>query len=150
MHERRSYFDVHEANALIPKLDFYFAQLARIQREVNKIARRAEQLGVKLSFDAKPEETGNRIRDTLQSKCAELANEYADIVDEVHEIGVVIEDPDVGTVNFYSWVDGEEVILSWQYGESEIAHWFRANEDFMARRPLTLISSATASRPPTH
>lgn len=150
MHERRSHFDIQEANALIPSLEYFFGQLARIQREVNVIARQADRLGVKLSFDAKPEPTGNRMRDGLQRKCASMAHEYADIVDEIHELGVIIEDPDLGTVNFYSWADGDEVILSWQYGESEIGHWFKVSEDFMARRPLALISTVDIAQPQTH
>lgn len=136
MKERREYFELSEANFLIPTLEFYFAELAHIQREANELIAKAAKIGLKLSLDEKRKPTGNKMRDKLQVQFDALVNTYADILDEIHELGVVIEDPDLGTVKFYSWVDGEEVVLSWQYGESEIKHWFKVTEDFMARRPL--------------
>jgi hypothetical protein len=150
MHEHREYFDVHEANALIPTLEFYFSELARIQKEVNELAAKAKRLGVELSIEERPEPTGHPIRDALQERCVGLAGEYSDIVDEIQDLGVIVEDPDLGTVNFFSWVDGEEVILSWQFGEPEIGHWFKVTEDFMARRPLGPQSQSTRLQPPLH
>lgn len=150
MYDRREYFDLSEANTLIPMLEFYFAELARIQREVNEVVMQAEKLGVKIATEGEAVRTGNPIRDRLQSRCTALASEYADIIDEIHEMGVMVEDPDMGSVNFYSHLDGEEVILSWQYGEREVAHWFRISEDFMARRPLRMDVGAGEHRPQVH
>lgn len=151
MHESREYFDIMTANELVPKLDYFFAELARVQREVNDLAQQASRCGVKLKFDdaLMPPATGSDLRDTFQRKFATLAREYTDIIDEVHALGVVVEDPDLGTVNFYAWIDGEEVVLSWQYGEREVRHWFRVNEDFLARRPLDFMPSER-ERPRVH
>ncbi len=150
MHEHREYFDVYQANDLVPKLEFHFSQLARVQREVNELAAQAEKCGVKLSFEDVLMPTGTTLRDGVQRKFAVLAREYTDVVDEIHSLGVVIEDPDLGTVNFYSWIDGEEVVLSWQYGEAAVHHWFKVTEDFMARRPLEFIPKSVAPRPAVH
>lgn len=150
MHESREYFDVSEANALIPTLEFYFAELARIQREVNELTLKAQKLGIMLDVTGAKVSSNNALRERLQHRCTVLANEYADIIDEVHELGVVIEDPDLGTVNFFSWVDGDEVILSWQYGEPEVGHWYKVTEDFMARRPLEWGTASSENMPSLH
>ena len=150
MHERREYFELSEANTMVPTLEYHFAELARIQREVNEVVMQAEKLGVTIQTEGDPVRTGNALRDKLQEKCTALASEYADIIDEVHELGVVIEDPDLGTVNFYSLVDGEEVILSWQFGEPEVGHWYKVTENFMARRPLYVDAEPNALHPPVH
>jgi hypothetical protein len=150
MHECREYFDLSEANALIPTLEYYFAELARIQREVNELTLRAQKLGVTLDVTDATGVASNALKEKLQQQCTMLASEYADIIDEVHELGVVIEDPDLGTVNFYSWVDGDEVVLSWQYGEPEVSHWFKVTEDFMARRPLDPRPSSSECLPSLH
>lgn len=150
MHEQREYFELSEANALIPTLEYYFAELARIQREVNDLTIKAEKLGIRIVQEDNPKPTGNKLRDRFQREIAVLASDYADIIDEIHELGVVVEDPDLGTVNFFSWVDGEEVVLSWQYGEPEINHWFRVTEDFMARRPLKIFPDTQTQHPPLH
>ena len=150
MHEQRAYFEISEANSLIPTLEYFFAELARLQRDANSVMSKAEKLGIKLSLDGKKKTGVNKIRDKLQGEFEMLTSSYAEVLDEVHELGVIIEDPDLGTVNFYSWVDGEEVILSWQYGEPEIKHWFKVTEDFMARRSLTLICEKEFSQPQVH
>jgi hypothetical protein len=150
MHERREYFEIHEANALIPQLEYYFGELARIQCEVNRLAKEADKYGIKLSLDEHFTNGDNVANDILQRKCTVLAKEYSDIIDEIHSLGVVVEDPDLGVVNFYSLSEGDEVILSWQYGEPQVGHWYRSNEDFMARRPLSGDSGANSSQPPLH
>lgn len=150
MHESRDYFDIHEANALIPQLEYYFGELARIQREVNRLAREARQHGIELSLEEECKLDGDMAENILRRKCKKLAKEYSDVIDDIHSLGVVVEDPDLGVVNFYSLADGDEVILSWQYGEPQVGHWYRSNEDFMARRPLNTDSGSKSSQPPLH
>jgi hypothetical protein len=150
MHERREYFEIHEANALIPQLEYYFGELARIQREVNRLAKEADKYGIKLTLDDLQESGGNVANDILRRKCSVLTKEYSDLIDEIHSLGVVVEDTDLGLVNFYSLSEGDEVILSWQYGEPQVSHWYRSNEDFMARRPLNPDSNSQEAQAPLH
>lgn len=104
--EEKRYFDLDEANAMIPWLNHIFAT-------VTKMRLRAE---------------------TLQFEIEDMLNTL------VRE-GIEVVDVELGIVNFYTWDEDEEVILSWQYGETEIHFWHEPFEDFCHRRPLKQITA---------
>lgn len=141
IHESRVYYNLVEANAAVPRLELLFAELGRIQQEVNSLVRRARKHGV----DIDPESIGksppprNSVRRQIEDRLIEYTRDYDELLDEIRSLGVVIDDIDAGSVNFYSWIDGHEVFLSWQTGEPEIAHWHAVTEDSTARRSLRHI-----------
>ncbi len=57
-------------------------------------------------------------------------------VEQLQRLGVLVKDLDRGLVDFPSLRDGEEVLLCWQVGEEEIAHWHGVDEGFAGRKPL--------------
>lgn len=149
MHERRIYYNIFEANAQIPRLEHLFAELARIQRQANELSRRAAEVGLDIAHLAGPGAKGGRGGNPLRQKFAarmrELSEEYASKLAEIEALGVIVDDLDLGAINFYSWLGGREIFLSWQYGEPEVRHWRDVAEGPMSRRPL---SHAAAQRPP--
>ena len=138
MPKRKVYYDLVEANSILPKLDFYFSELSRIQRNVNNICRRAYVLGIDFNdgevIDL--EEIDDPVTAYLARRLVELSEEYAEVMDKVVNLGIVIEDADKGIVRIYSSIAGEEVFLSWQYGENTIKYYHDVYEDYLARRPI--------------
>lgn len=151
MHESRIYYNVSEANALVPRLEFLFAELARIQQQVNHLHVRAAGLGIDLSGDIDTFKTsGNPVKRQLHERLTAISEEYADRLDEVHDLGVIVDDLEQGIVNFYSWLNGGEVFLSWQYGEPEVGHWHTVKEAASTRRPLKVLRSANLDEQMIH
>jgi hypothetical protein len=72
----------------------------------------------------------------------ELEREGAAVVEALERLeglGVAVKDADRGLVDFPALrADGEEVLLCWQVGESEIAYWHGLEEGFAGRKPLPL------------
>lgn len=138
MHEMRAYYNIAEANDLVPRLEYVFSELARIQSEVNSIYNAAADAGVDISpenmtdwkcFEASGiPSVGDRVR--------ALSEEYMSFADEIAGLGVVLSDIDAGIVGFYSWFDGQEILLSWQYGEPEVGFWHSVGEEPGARRSI--------------
>ena len=62
--------------------------------------------------------------------------EIARCVDAIHQRGVIVKDIDVGLVDFPALRDGAEMLLCWQVGEDEVAHWHGLEEGFAGRKPL--------------
>ncbi len=62
--------------------------------------------------------------------------EVRDTLAELEEIGVQVKDLDKGLLDFPSVMDGQEVLLCWKLGESEIGFWHTADEGFAGRKPL--------------
>ena len=51
---------------------------------------------------------------------------------------MLVKDLDTGLVDFPALHEGEEVLLCWQLGEDEVAHWHGVDEGFAGRKPLPL------------
>lgn len=152
MHEKRMYYDIEEANALIPRLEFLFAELAKIQRKVNSLSDYAGRIGVDLRLDEALLGSRSRhpVRRQLEGRILELTKEYTEKLDEINELGVIVDDIDFGIVNFYSWIGGGDIFLSWQYGEPKITHWHAVTENSIARRPLEKLLAARPSEAALH
>jgi len=57
-------------------------------------------------------------------------------VNAIHERGAIVKDLDAGLVDFPAQRESEEILLCWQLGEDEVAHWHGLEEGFAGRRPL--------------
>lgn len=77
----------------------------------------------------------------LRRRAETTQHEIEDLLNTLVREGIEIVDVELGIVNFYAWDEDEEVILSWQYGESEIHFWHEPFEDFCHRRPLKQITA---------
>lgn len=138
MHERRTYYNLSEANAIVPTLELIFSDMARIQRKVNALSDYASRMGVDLRLDDVI--CGNAsvhpLKRQIESRIVELSTEYDERLMDLDRLGVMIDDMDAGMVKIYSWVGGNEIFLSWQYGEASVNHWHAVTENGIARRPL--------------
>lgn len=152
MARRHSYFSLDEANALLPTLGHFFSEMALIIHELEELRDLLKAGGVTLDGDGMslPRTAGPR-EHAASEQYFQRCREYDALMEEVLALGVEIVDPEVGTVNFYSWWDGEEVVLSWQFGEPTVQFWFDAGESYAARRPITqLCFDAPADRAMQH
>lgn len=64
--------------------------------------------------------------------------DVARCVNEIHEHGAIVKDPDEGLVDFPALRYGEEILLCWRLGEDEVAHWHGLEEGFAGRKQLDL------------
>jgi hypothetical protein len=138
MHEMRLYYNLAEANALIPTLEYQFSELARIQQQVNSLCEKASEVGVKIDPN---DVLGLRRVDSfsipsLRDNIKALSEEYMARIDEIRNLGVVICDINHGIIGFHSWLAGHDILLSWQYGEPQVQYWHRVSELAETRRSL--------------
>jgi len=59
----------------------------------------------------------------------QIMRELAEYIQELKEIGCHLKDFEHGLVNFPSVLDGNEILLSWKLGESEITHMSSSDGD---------------------
>ena len=75
----------------------------------------------------------NAMQETIRRK-SELVEEYTN---ELRQLGVEFKpEKQHDHVCFPAMVDGKLAYLSWQPGESEVAHWVELDGSFSGRRPL--------------
>lgn len=124
-------FTLDEANALIPKLEIIMGRLqqltVRLRDEVTQIALKSgtppENLAATGIVKAKPE---------LDVALREVRKLIADI----GECGGQLKGVDLGLVDFPAELNGENVLLCWQFGEKEISYYHAPDAGFSSRKPL--------------
>ena len=72
----------------------------------------------------------------LRDELEHAETELSETLGALDEIGVLVKDVDSGLIDFPSLRDGEDVLLCWQVGETELSWWHGVEEGFRGRKPL--------------
>ena len=72
----------------------------------------------------------------LQIELEENINHINNLNVELGKLGVEIDDPSLGIVNFNSLRGIETVFLSYRLGEETVNHWHHLDEDFDCRKKM--------------
>ena len=133
-------FTLQEANALVPKLELIMGRLqrhgARLSTEIREIARTSGQ---------PPERITTAVLLEMRPELASLVEEMETLLGEIVACGGELKGLDLGLVDFPAELDGEVVLLCWQFGEKEIAYYHSRAAGFAGRKPL-----GRASTPPRY
>jgi len=127
-------FTPDEANAMLAEVRPLVEHMVAAKRALDEAQERRDEVGRSISGNGggiPPNELAE-LHDALERRAAVLAG----IVEEIHELGLLVKDLDTGLVDFPSLRDGEEVLLCWQLGEYEVAFWHGLEDGFAGRQPL--------------
>lgn len=127
----KRYFTPQEVNERIPELSRLIAYLRRLDGEFQEKLSQLKQAKVEAHRVGQPE------GDPFMAAEAEL--EFLRILQQaqfthVKELGGEVKQGFL--VDFLGQIDGQEVLLCWQPGETEVRHYHGLEEGFMGRRPI--------------
>jgi hypothetical protein len=124
-------FTVDEANALIPTLEIIMGKLQRhgltLREEVGALARETGHLPENLTVPEVVE---------LRPQLHPLVEEMEQLLGEIDAYGLQMKGLDLGLVDFPAEINGEFVLLCWQYGEKEVGYYHSVEAGFAGRQPL--------------
>lgn len=72
----------------------------------------------------------------LQPEAEPAAEELQALLRQLELTGGQFKGLDLGLVDFPAEIDGEPVLLCWQYGEREVAFYHTVDAGFAGRKPL--------------
>jgi hypothetical protein len=130
---KRRYFTVEEANKTLPLVRAIVTDIVRQSRTVGELKQR---LAAVRSERTRP--SGDPYSEELAQSQAELEAEDEKLHayrDELDKLGVELKGHD-GLCDFWSIMDGREVLLCWRLGEPEVQYWHEVNAGFAGRKPL--------------
>ena len=135
MEEGPKLFTVEEANALVPVLEFEFGRLARLRSELGPLiaALGGADVSVGVLKGGGPVPSG---REAEALRLRQVAAEITAGIERVNALGCLVKDVEAGLVDFHATLDGEAVLLCWQFGEPAVSHWHREGEGFAGRKPI--------------
>jgi hypothetical protein len=129
------YFTLHQAERLLPDVERAIHEAIRLKAEYEQAEtelrsemQRVTMLGgVDLNRGAFAE---------LRTRRAASAERLKETIEEIHEIGCLVKDLDIGLIDFPTLFRGEEVYLCWKLGETGIAYWHGVEEGFRGRKAI--------------
>jgi hypothetical protein len=128
------YFTLSEANDLLREVRPLAESLVEHRRGMREAAERRARLTARIAGnggDLDPQEPGE-----LDEEFERESQAVAHAAASLQRLGVLVKDLDAGLVDFPARHNGEDVLLCWQVGEDEIAHWHGLDEGFAGRKPL--------------
>jgi hypothetical protein len=132
----RRHFTPEEANELLAEVRPVAEELLARRRSFAVTTARLARLSSRIAGnggDFDPQEPR-----ALQEQLEQEGRAVAECVERLDRLGVLVKDLDRGLVDFPALRAGEEVLLCWQVGEDEVAHWHGLEEGFAGRKPLPL------------
>lgn len=129
-------FTVEEANAALPRLTMLLERLQRCALELDA-ERRAEAAARGVAPEAIAASALARSRPAARA----LVEELSGVVEEIDDLGAQLKDIRLGLVDFPAHLDGEPVLLCWQFGETQVAFWHGEGDGFAGRRALAGVAA---------
>ncbi len=131
------FFTVDEANDLIPMLESMLKECDRILLEIRTVAELTEDIewywGESIRQDENPDR-GEYLK--LEKEKGARIGRWNEAVEKISALGVVLKNPDMGLIDFYSSREGHVILLCWQRGEPEVRYWHTLEGGYAGRRPL--------------
>jgi hypothetical protein len=128
------YFTPSEANDLLAEVRPLAESLVQHRQGMRLAAERRARLTARIAGnggDLDPQEPGE-----LDEQFQRESHAVTQAAERLERLGVLVKDLDSGLVDFPALHEGEEVLLCWQVGEDEVAHWHGVDEGFAGRKPL--------------
>ncbi len=129
------HFTPDEVDALIPRLEEIVERAMDYHRQATALHRHLSE------EQARIRESGGGLIDQRDWKArAErldgLAIEVREALQEIHALGGVTKDLEMGLVDFPGVVGDETVNLCWKHGEPAVRFWHGLHEGYAHRKPL--------------
>jgi len=130
------FFTPAEANGALPLVEPLAERLTEARRSLVTLGAELEALQALVAGNGgslDPSRVGE-----LQEAVARAAADVAGLIQELQDLGVQVKDVDRGLVDFPARhpESGDSVLLCWELGEPEVAHWHGLEEGFAGRKRL--------------
>ncbi len=128
-------FTLEEAQSLIPEVERMVREAVGLKSEFDE-AERAMQ-----SFNEHIMLMGGVLADrahavAIRNRRESAVSRLRNSIEQVQQIGCVVNDLDMGLVDFPTLFRGREVYLCWKLGESAIEFWHGVDEGFRGRKAI--------------
>lgn len=135
--QRKLIFTPEEANLRLPLVQAIVKDIVALYQDLHDRQERITEIK-RLPGASSRDEDSVYSEELLQAEM-DIENDTEQLkgfISELMELGVELEDPALGVVNFPALRDSKEIYLCWKVGEEEVAHWHSLDEGFSERQVL--------------
>ena len=135
--QRKLIFTPEEANLRLPLVQVIVRDIVELYQNLHDRRERISEIKRLPGASARDEDSVYS-EELLQAEL-DIENDTEQLeayINELRELGVELEDPALGVVNFPALRDGKEVYLCWKSGEEDVSFWHTLDEGFSDRQLL--------------
>ena len=127
------YFNLREANELIPWLEESFRSIDPIRQQAQELRERISNAEQRVRVNG-----GGGVDSQMESRrrLEEIIELIRSRIAEVQSRGIIVRNLETGLVDFPTLEEGREVYLCWHRGEREVAYWHEVDTGFADRQPI--------------
>ncbi len=133
-HPFKKLFTLEEANAALPLVKAIAADLLELSRDVIERRQRLDMLS--FGRDVSAEDPYTEELAEVERELEQDAQQLAEYVAELREIGVEPKNPTMGLVDFPCDLNGRIVLLCWKLDEDSVEHWHELDAGFAGRQSV--------------
>ena len=126
-------FTLEEANAILPQVRLGLASLRRHVTQV--LAQEAHVDAMELVDDAAAAPATTKVAQEL-ALLEQQKSELQQAFEAFERLGCHLKDLDIGLIDFYTWMDGELVLLCWHEEEDRIRFWHTVQDGYAGRQSI--------------
>lgn len=126
------YFTLDEANSTLPYVRRIVSDIFEEYCSWRDTIHRYELIAAASRSDQG--ETDEQV--ALREQVDLIARRINRFIEELTQVGCVFKGFEPGLVDFYSRLNGRDILLCWQLGEDEIAYWHELGTGFAGRQAL--------------
>lgn len=121
------YYTIEEANEILPSIEPLVAEL---------LDRRARVVHQRQALGTLLDDLHIDVGGAALSELTAVFEKIEQLTAKIQSYGCVIKSINVGLIDFWSKVDGDDVFLCWRYGEDRVEHYHPIHEGFNGRLRL--------------
>ncbi|WP_227938192.1 DUF2203 domain-containing protein [Alkalihalobacillus deserti] len=129
----KKYFTITEANILLPILEKELVELQQLKTSYQYKEKELRMIKEKSTHKL---QTDTEIIFIKESELEFMEMQAQLYLSNIHSFGVQLKDINLGLLDFPAYINGEEVLLCWKQGETEITHYHYTHEGFNGRKKL--------------
>ena len=127
MENEERIFTRSEVNEMLPSLRPLLSELRVAWLRIQELNPEIQKLKEKALMDAYSPHGVEYV---------ESVSKAAALMEQIHEMGVLVKDVEKGLCDFPYRKEGRIVYLCWQMGEESVQHWHDIETGFSGREPL--------------
>lgn len=129
------FFTLPEAEKLLPKVESAIRDAISFKTEYQKAEAEWQSFARRIIMLGGVQVNHTQLGD-LKQRRESNALRLKEALENIHELGCLVKDLDIGLIDFPTLFHGEEVYLCWKLGESGIRFWHGVQEGFQGRKPI--------------
>jgi hypothetical protein len=137
---KKKWFTLHQAKAMVPDLHESVCRLTQLNCQLQSSLEKLNkeyQIPLEEVLKIPLNQTENFFELDIISTIKLLLSAIQNEVNRLSDRGCHISNIIKGQVNLPVKLNDQEIILTWQFGQNNIQHWFHAHESYKEKKPLS-------------